>query len=480
MLRRLLLLFRRPALGRFVKAHPPSRHVSPAPEDLVAAYEGRLPAGLLELWREKGLGLYGDRQLALVDPRRWQAVLDRWIVSPPDAVQRVPIALTPFGILLYYRKLTATDEDVAGFDPVSKDMDVLTWSLDEFFNGFLCDRKSLDSLIPPRMAQVAREECGPLASGEVYEADRLLLTMQMLKIAKVDALEMHKRLRDAVDPPEPKADKPETVAGALPATHRAMFAEIASGDGLAGLYLSSYIDWHRLLALQPDGRYHLLFWRIHHQTFERIEVRSYTGSYEVSRGAGDDEVVALGIALRKDSLGSDANDGKLVAMRTGGMTWLLRSRELDDIATAIGGRGVMGRSEYYFRRVTLDDAFAAEPSDGCKAPPFENLPGALKALIHVEPLIATIVHVDDPNPADEEDGRGTVMCTLDLGEDDGLRHNMPLYSPRDTGRDLIGWVWGMAPGVCKVGVRYRRDESGAIAHGPEVGDVLTTRAPGKS
>lgn len=472
-------MFRRIALRRFVKAHPPSRHVSPASADLVAAYQGRLPASLLELWGRKGLGLYGDRQLALIDPRQWQAVLDRWIVSPPDAVQRIPIALTPFGILLYYRKLTATDEDVVGFDPVSKTMDVLTWSLDEFFNRFLCDRKPLDALVPPRMAQVAREECGPLAPGEVYEADQMLLTMQMLKLAKVDALEMHRRLRDAVDPPEPKADKPKTVAEALPATHRAMVADIVPGGGLCGLYLSSYIDWHRLLALQPGGRYHLLFWRIHHQTFERTEVRSYTGSYEVSHDAGGDEVVALGIVLRRDSTGSDANDSKLVVMRSDGLTLLLRAEELEDIATAIGGRDVMGRSEYYFQRVSLDDAFTAEPSDGRRAPPFEDLPHALQALIHVEPLVATITHIDDPVLADEEDGRGTVMCTLDLGEDDGLRFNMPLYSPDDTDRGHVGWVWKMAPHACKVGVRYRRGENGRIAHGPEVGDVLTTRAPGK-
>ncbi|TSD88076.1 hypothetical protein FFK22_013650 [Mycobacterium sp. KBS0706] len=479
MFRRLLLMFRRIALRRFVRAHPPSRHVASASEDLVAAYQGRLPASLLELWRRKGLGLYGDRQLALIDPRQWQAVLDRWIVSPPDAVQRIPIAVTPFGILLYYRKLTATDEDVVGFDPVSKTMDVLTWSLDDFFNRFLCDRKPLDTLIPPRMAQVAREECGPLAPGEVYEADRMLLTMQMLKLAKVDALEMHRRLRDAVDLPEPKADKPKTVAEALPATHRAMFTDIVPGGGLCGLYLSSYIDWHRLLALQPDGQYHLLFWRIHHQTFERIEVRSYTGSYEISHGAGGDEVVVLGIALRRDSTGSDANDSKLVVMRSGGVTLLLRAEELEDVATAIGGRDVMGRSEYYFQRVSLDDAFTAEPSDGRAAPPFEDLPRALQALIHVEPLVATIIHIDDPVLADEEDGRGTVMCTLDLGENDGLRHNMPLYSPHDTGRGLIGWVWGMAPKACKVGVRYRRGQNGTIAHGPAIGDMLTTRAPGK-
>ena len=471
-------LFRHLALHGFVRAHPPSREVVQAADDLIAAYEGILPASILELWRHQGLGFYGDRQFALIDPRSWQAVLDRWIISPPSATQRIPIALTPFGGLLYYRKLTASDEDVACFDPVSKEGSVLVWSLDDFFNGLMCDRESLDSLIPPAMTQAAREECGPLAPGEVYEVNQLLYTMQMLEIAKVDALDLHKRLRDAVDPPKPKADKPTTVADALPRAHRAVFEKFSPGNGLTGLYLSSYIDWHRLLALEPNGQFHLLFWRIHHQTFERIEVRLYTGRYEISRGADGDELVELDIILREDSLGSDANDSRLVAMRSGGETLLLRAEELEGIATAIGGWDEMGRSEYYFRRVTLEDAFVEEPSDGREAPPHDDLPHALQALIHVEPLVATITHVDSPNLDEEEDGEGAVMCTLDLGGRDGLRFNMPLFSPEETGRSLIGWVWELNPEACRVGVRYERGENGAIRHGPQVGDVLTTRAPG--
>jgi hypothetical protein len=98
-------------------------------------------------------------------------------------------------------------------------------------------------------------------------------------------------------------------------------------------------------------------------------------------------------------------------------------------------------------------------------------------LIHVEPLLATITHVDDPNLDDEDEGEGTIMCTLDLGEDDGLRMNMPLYSPENTGRQLKGWVWDMAPHACRAGIEYRRGEDGAVECGPVAGDVLTTRAP---
>ena len=146
-----MLFRRRLTLHRFVKTHPPSRQVAPASRELVSAYEGVLPASLLDLWRRKGLGFYGDLQLALIDPRPWQSVLDRWIVSAPDTVRRVPIALTPFGTLLYYRNLAETAEDVAYIDPVSKKTGDLAWGLDDFFNTFLCEREALESLISPAL-----------------------------------------------------------------------------------------------------------------------------------------------------------------------------------------------------------------------------------------------------------------------------------------------------------------------------------------
>lgn len=472
-----MVFFRRLALHRFVKTHPPASDAMPASRELIAAYEGILPASLLELWRKKGLGFYGELQLALIDPRPWQPVLDRWITTAPDEVRRIPIALTPFGTLLYYRKLTQTDEDVAGIDPVSKETSVLAWSLDDFFNGFLYRQETLETLVSPDIVLTACQECGELAPGEVYEIDQLLLPMQMLKISKANALDMHRRLRDAVDPPTPKAGEPKTVAGALPAEYRAMFEDAATGPGLAGLYLSSYLDWHRLLALMPDGQYRLLFWCIHYQTFERTDVRGYSGAYEARCNAEGDDVVCLKIELRAGSLGSDANDEQLIAMHTGGDIFLLRESELEDMATAIGGRNVMGRSEYYFRRIRLDEAYPYEPSDGRTAPPYADLPHALQALVHVEPLLPTIIHVAKAHPDEEEEGAGTVMCTLSLGENDGLRMNMPLYSPKDNGRGLKGWVWEMAPHACKAGIKYQRGENGDIEHGPVVGDVLTTRHP---
>lgn len=476
-----MVFFRRPALQRFLKTHPPHRSNEPASADLLAAYEGKLPASLLELWRKKGLGFYGKWQLALIDPRIWQPVLDRWLVAPRQTLHRIPIGLTPLGTLLYYRKLTETDEDVAYIDPVSKDSGDLVWSLDMFFNDFLCDDESLDALIEGDMVKTARQECGPLAWGEVYEINQMFLTMQMFQAEKTDALDLHRRLRDAVDPPQPKDTPPETIQDAVPAAHRAEFAADAAttGDGVTGLYMSTYIDWHRMLSLTSDGRYRLLFWRIHHKTFERTEIRAYQGTYTVQRAEDGAETVSLDIRLRRDSSGSDANDSDLALMRSGGQTLLLRSDEFDDMAEAITNRGLMGRSEYYFRRVQLDQPFEEEPSDGRQAYPIDDLPPGLRARVQAEPLVTRIVHVAPINLDEEDDGCGTVMCTLDLGEEDGLRMNMPLFSPADTGRELHGWVWTMRPKACEAGIKYRRGADGEIEHGPVVGDVLTSRAPGR-
>ena len=107
---------RRQPLSTFVQHHPPIEPMTRASAQLLDAYAGRVPDSVLALWRAHGLGRYGASGLRLVDPREWQAVLDRWIVSPPDDAQRVPIALTPFGCLVYWRKLGPSDEDVASID----------------------------------------------------------------------------------------------------------------------------------------------------------------------------------------------------------------------------------------------------------------------------------------------------------------------------------------------------------------------------
>ena len=467
-------MFGRIKLHSFIKANPPHAGCVPVTKELLGRYEGRLPAALLELWRKHGLGLYGRRQICLIDPHAWQPTLDRWIVSPPGATLRVPIALTPFGTLLFYRKLTAADEDVATLNPVTRSTSVLSWDLADLFNKVLSDPRQVDEFIQPAMLETAQQQAGMLAPGEAYHVDPMLLSMQMLKIARTDALTLHQKLRAQVDHEQaPPAPPPDSIGAALPAEYRAAFKDVErKDDHPSGLYLSTYIDWRRLVALGADGNYQLLFWKNDHKTGEASGVRHYSGPYRVLETEEGDCLLRLDLALTRHSLGSDANDDGLYLMRSGGQPLLLQAASLEDMATAIGGRATMGSSEHYFRPVRLADPFPVEDSDGMEAPPFEDLPAALQALVHREPLRATIVEVD----ADSDPEDNTVMVWVNLGSDGGLRKNMPLMSPKGSPRALYGWVWRMDPQRCGVGIEVQRDAAGAIVNGPETGDVLVSRA----
>lgn len=126
--------------------------------------------------------------MRLVDPYVWQATLDRWIVSDTGSTHRTPIAFSPFGMIIYYRKLTETDEDIATLDSATGNSDVLSWSLVKFFTTFMADASEVESVIPTGMLETAERSAAPLGSGEAYFADPMLLSMRMLSITGMDAL----------------------------------------------------------------------------------------------------------------------------------------------------------------------------------------------------------------------------------------------------------------------------------------------------
>lgn len=464
-------------LQPFAEANPPQDGTMPAPRDLVDRLVGLLPDCLIELWRAHGLGIYGPRQLCLIDPTAWQSTLDRWIVSPEDEVRRTPIALTPFGKIVFHRKLTETDEDVAVLDPVERSMEVLTWDLAEFFNGFMTDPESADTLTSREMLDHARRQHGALEPGEVYETDPVLLPAQVLRVSRQNGLQMHKRLRDLVDSPqETNDDPPATIAGLLPAAFRDDFpTDGGGGEPATELYFSSYVDRHRLLALDPDGSYRLLFWMTDERALYPSEPRLYSGPCATTRTEGGDTVIRLEMDELADSTARDFDDEELIVMQSGDTRHLLQCSALKHIAAGIGRNGMIDEPDAIFTRAMLSDGVAPHPDGGWPAPPLSDLPAALKELVHRKPLLATITDVDPF--VDDGDEDATVMVTIDLGTDDGLSMNMPFYSQAESGKALRGWVWRLDPRRCRVGIDPVRDDDGRIVEMPEVGDLLTSRDP---
>jgi hypothetical protein len=77
------------------------------------------------------------------------------------------------------------------------------------------------------MLETAQQPTGMLAPGEAYHVDPMLLSMQMLKVTRTDALALHQKLRAQVDREQaPPAPPPDSISAALPAEYRAAHARV--------------------------------------------------------------------------------------------------------------------------------------------------------------------------------------------------------------------------------------------------------------
>ncbi|WP_249384016.1 GAD-like domain-containing protein [Chitinivorax sp. B] len=156
-------------LQNFVDTFQPDKTVQPVDSVLINAYRGLLPDSLLELWAKVGLGRYGDGLIQLINPDEYRALLCGWLMREEDEGDRLPIAISAFGRVFYYRRLSDDgDEDVAVLDPHYRNGNVLDWSLDAFFNDTLCDGEAIESLLERGFFNQAVGRLGPLADGQIY------------------------------------------------------------------------------------------------------------------------------------------------------------------------------------------------------------------------------------------------------------------------------------------------------------------------
>ncbi len=81
----------------------------------------------------------------------------------------MPFAITAFGELIYYRKLTKTDEDICIIDIQYRKVEVLTWDFEDFFVDFLLEKEMRDEWLREELFDEAiKEEKTPLEEHEIF------------------------------------------------------------------------------------------------------------------------------------------------------------------------------------------------------------------------------------------------------------------------------------------------------------------------
>jgi hypothetical protein len=156
-------------LQKFIEKHQPGPGCQPTDSEKISRYKDHLPETLLELWKEAGFGLYGDGLIQIIDPDIYRENLRGWLMREEEDMSRLPIAISAFGDLFYYRKLSEDDdEDVSFIDPHTSEGGDLVWSLEEFFNQWCCDEEIIGNFLTEDMFREAASRKGLLEQNQIY------------------------------------------------------------------------------------------------------------------------------------------------------------------------------------------------------------------------------------------------------------------------------------------------------------------------
>lgn len=137
-------------------------------------YKEKVPQYLFDLWASHGLGKYNNGLIELVNPKKYEPTLWRWLGK--EVPQYVPIAIDGFGNLFYFKNLPQDDfnieagltQEVCLINIQTRKIEHLTWSLEEFFESWLTNQNNKNTWLNMALFNEAVELYGGLELGEIF------------------------------------------------------------------------------------------------------------------------------------------------------------------------------------------------------------------------------------------------------------------------------------------------------------------------
>ena len=159
-------------LKNFNNTYKPSANCEIASAEIIREYAGKVPDLLIDLWKTSGFGKYNNGLIELINPKDFEPSLWTWMGK--EVSNYVPIAITGFGELFYYRKLSDTEEDVCIIDIQYRNIETLNWSLESFFEDFLISDVERNLWLRQDLFELAIELKGELLKNEVFTFSPIL------------------------------------------------------------------------------------------------------------------------------------------------------------------------------------------------------------------------------------------------------------------------------------------------------------------
>ena len=153
-------------MKKFVKKFKPSENLQKPDEEVLKFFKKILPNEIIELWEEYGFGEYGNGLIKIVNPKDYMNSLYMWLGQIDYT--KVPIIVTAFGDIFYYRKLDNDKNDVSMLNIHYREIIVCSYSYQSFFGKYITDRKVIKNVLRDTLYKKAIKKLGKLNDKDIF------------------------------------------------------------------------------------------------------------------------------------------------------------------------------------------------------------------------------------------------------------------------------------------------------------------------
>lgn len=153
--------------AEFLEKYPPEgRRTKPEKRFLAAANQLGIPKELQEFWKTYGFGSHGNGFIKMINPEDYTESLYTWLGGVDFT--RLPVMMTAFGDLIYFRSLGEGAYDLSLLDIHHRGIDVCTYTLEELVSSYLLNEEVQAAVLKKDLFLEAQPKVGALAEDEIY------------------------------------------------------------------------------------------------------------------------------------------------------------------------------------------------------------------------------------------------------------------------------------------------------------------------
>lgn len=153
-------------ISKFIEKFRPGENLQKTDEEILNFGRQMLPKDIIQLWEEYGFGEYGNGLIKVVEPREYMNSLYMWLGQKD--FNKIPIIVTAFGDIFYYRKLEDNENDISLLNIHYRKIEVCTYSYQEFFENYILDENIIKNVLREDLFKQAVEELGKLEYKDIF------------------------------------------------------------------------------------------------------------------------------------------------------------------------------------------------------------------------------------------------------------------------------------------------------------------------